>query len=144
MVGVSDSPGFTKGAQFYDWKCCISATRKSLHKNINSDPIPIDKNESILVKFVDLPGYGFAYTNPEVQAKWASLIKNILDIRRGKRSIACLLLDSRHGFKQIDREFVQENFEKMQIPFRIVLTKADLVSPPDLARQMETIFQVFF
>ena len=45
----------------------------------------------------------------------------------------CLVVDARQGLKQTDRDFLGSLGER-SLPFRIVLTKADLVDQVTLAK----------
>ena len=75
---------------------------------------------------VDLPGYGYAQA-PESQVKhWQSVIFAYL---RGRASLkrVFLLVDSRHGLKQIDKEIMQM-LDKAAVTYQLVLTKIDKIS----------------
>jgi GTP-binding protein len=80
---------------------------------------------------VDLPGYGFAQApKPAVEA-WQRLVRAYL---RGRASLrrTCVLVDARHGLKDNDRAFMAILGETA-VAFQVVLTKADLVRPSELA-----------
>jgi GTP-binding protein len=80
---------------------------------------------------VDLPGYGFAQApKPTVEA-WQRLVRAYL---RGRASLrrTCVLVDARHGLKDNDRAFMAMLGETA-VAFQLVLTKADLVRPSELA-----------
>ncbi|MDP6258231.1 MAG: ribosome biogenesis GTP-binding protein YihA/YsxC, partial [Rhodospirillales bacterium] len=51
----------------------------------------------------DLPGYGYAKAAKSVVDQWTRLIKSYLRGRVQLRRV-CLLIDSRHGLKDTDRE----------------------------------------
>jgi GTP-binding protein len=78
-----------------------------------------------------MPGYGFAKAPKDVVKKWRYLIN---DYVRGrvvlKRTL--VLIDSRHGVKDVDRE-VLEMLDVGAVSYRIVLTKADKVKATELA-----------
>ncbi len=76
---------------------------------------------------VDLPGYGFAKRSKAVQAQLERMIANYILKRE---TLVCLfvLIDIRHEQQKIDREFVDWLGEK-GVPFAIVFTKADKLSP---------------
>lgn len=78
---------------------------------------------------VDLPGYGFAKAPVAVVAKWQALLKNYLAGRASLRR-AFLLIDSRHGIKDVDAE-IMALLDKAAVPFQTVLTKADKVKEKD-------------
>lgn len=75
---------------------------------------------------VDLPGYGYARApKPEVDA-WQRLLRAYLRGRNVLR-MTCLLIDARHGTKEIDQAFMTMLGEAA-VAYRVVLTKADAVS----------------
>src|SRR6516164_130014 len=51
---------------------------------------------------VDLPGYGYADASKTATRAWAGLVRHYLRTRAVLRRV-CLLLDSRHGIKEVDR-----------------------------------------
>lgn len=79
---------------------------------------------------VDLPGYGYAKASKQKVADWTALVFAFL---QGRASLVrlFLLIDSRHGLKDNDRELM-EMLDKAAVTFQIVLTKADKVSAPAL------------
>jgi GTP-binding protein len=80
---------------------------------------------------VDLPGYGYARApKPEVDA-WQRLLRAYLRGRNVLR-MTCLLIDARHGPKEIDQAFMTMLGEAA-VAYRVVLTKADAVSVDALA-----------
>lgn len=86
---------------------------------------------------VDLPGYGFAKAPLPVVAKWQRLLKAYLSGRATLRR-AFLLVDMRHGVKDVDAEMMTL-MNKSAVTFQVVLTKADKLS---LAEQEKTLAQV--
>ena len=80
---------------------------------------------------VDLPGYGYAQApKPQVDA-WQRLLRAYLRGRDVLR-MTCLLIDARHGPKEIDRAFMTMLGEAA-VAYRLVLPKADAVSAGALA-----------
>ncbi len=83
------------------------------------------------LRLVDMPGYGFAKAPKDVAKKWRFLINDYL---RGrvvlKRTL--LLIDSRHGLKDLDRE-VMKMLDDAAVSYRLVLTKADKIKATELA-----------
>ena len=81
--------------------------------------------EPARLRLVDMPGYGFAKAPKDVARKWRFLINDYL---RGrvvlKRTL--LLIDSRHGLKDLDRE-VMKMLDDAAVSYRLVLTKADKI-----------------
>jgi len=80
---------------------------------------------------VDLPGFGFAEAPKEQVRLWQELIDAYLRGRQVLRR-TCLLVDSRHGIKDNDRQ-VMTMLDKAAVPYQLVLTKADKVKAPALA-----------
>ncbi|KAI1314607.1 hypothetical protein EDD11_001950 [Mortierella claussenii] len=81
---------------------------------------------------VDMPGYGFAFAKEEDKKNWKELIEEYLGSRKTLKRIY-VMIDARHGLKVADKEFLSMLDSKSK-KFQVVLTKCDLVSPPDLAR----------
>lgn len=75
---------------------------------------------------VDLPGYGYAEAPRPVVAKWQALLKSYLAGRQTLRR-AFVLIDTRHGVKDVDAEIMQL-LNRSAVTFQVVMTKADKVS----------------
>ena len=75
------------------------------------------------LRLVDLPGYGFAKVGRGEKNKFQNLGRAYL---RGRPNLkrAYLLIDSRHGLKDVDLE-AMEAFDLAAVSYQIVLTKAD-------------------
>ena len=86
---------------------------------------------------VDLPGYGYAEAPVAVVAKWQALLRAYLSGRATLRR-AFLLIDMRHGVKDVDQQIMQL-LDRAAVPFQTVLTKADKISRAD---QDKTLAQV--
>lgn len=86
---------------------------------------------------VDMPGYGFAFAPEELTTRWPDLIMNYLVGRRSLKKLY-LLLDSRHGLKVRDKEFISK-LDENSIYFQTILTKCDLVNPKDLAKRITEV-----
>lgn len=78
---------------------------------------------------VDLPGYGYAEAPVAVVAKWQKLLKAYLSGRATLRR-AFVLIDTRHGAKQVDEE-IMKLLDSAAVPFQVVMTKADKVREKD-------------
>ena len=85
--------------------------------------------EPTVLRLVDMPGYGFAEAPKDIVRQWQALVRDYL---RGRPTLArvLLLIDSRHGLKDIDRE-VMTLLDKAAVSYRIVLTKTDKLKPPE-------------
>ena len=81
---------------------------------------------------VDLPGYGFAQVSRSMKETWQDLASAYL---RGRPTLVrvCLLIDSRHGVKDSDRE-TMKNLDRAAVSYQIVLTKTDQLKAADLPR----------
>ncbi|MBV9842232.1 MAG: YihA family ribosome biogenesis GTP-binding protein [Sphingomonadaceae bacterium] len=88
-----------------------------------------------LLRLVDMPGYGFAKAPPELARRWRHLINDYL---RGRATLkrVLLLVDSRHGLKDIDRELMTM-LDKAAVSYRLVLTKADKIKATELVAMRE-------
>jgi GTP-binding protein len=82
------------------------------------------------LRLVDLPGYGFAKVGRGQLGGWQRLIKDYLRGRAVLRRV-CVLVDSRHGVKEVDREIFQL-LNESAVPFQIVLTKIDELKASEL------------
>ncbi|KAF9348108.1 hypothetical protein BGX26_000447 [Mortierella sp. AD094] len=89
---------------------------------------------------VDMPGYGFAFAKEEDKSAWKELIEEYLSSRKSLRRIY-VMIDARHGLKAADKEFLAMLDSKSK-KFQVVLTKCDLVTPPDLARRYMVVQEV--
>lgn len=84
------------------------------------------------LRLVDLPGYGFAKVGRGEKNKFQNLGRAYL---RGRPNLkrAYLLIDSRHGLKDVDLE-AMEAFDLAAVSYQIVLTKADKLKPRDVVQ----------
>jgi GTP-binding protein len=87
--------------------------------------------DPVRFRLVDMPGYGFAKAPKDVVKKWRFLINDYL---RGRQVLkrALVLVDARHGIKDIDRE-VMKMLDDAAVSYHIVLTKADKIKASELA-----------
>jgi GTP-binding protein len=79
---------------------------------------------------VDMPGYGYAAAPKHEVARWTELIRLYLSGRPALRRV-CLLIDARHGVKEVDRPLM-DMLDVAAVSFQIVLTKADKVRQAEL------------
>jgi len=89
-----------------------------------------DVGEPLRFRLVDMPGYGFAKAPKDMVRQWRFLVNDYL---RGRDVLkrALVLIDSRHGIKEVDREILGM-LDKAAVSYRMVLTKADKVKATDL------------
>ncbi|HEX8303102.1 ribosome biogenesis GTP-binding protein YihA/YsxC [Sphingomonas sp.] len=81
--------------------------------------------DPLAFRLVDMPGYGFAKAPKDMQRKWRYLVNDFL---RGRDVLkrALVLIDSRHGIKDVDREIL-DMLDTAAVSYRIVMTKADKI-----------------
>lgn len=96
-----------------------------------------DVGQPSLFRLVDMPGYGFAEAPKDIVRKWRHLVNDYL---RGRAVLkrALLLVDSRHGLKNVDRE-VMAMLDAAAVSYRIVLTKSDKVKASELAATRDKV-----
>lgn len=82
------------------------------------------------LRLVDLPGYGYARATRKDAKKWAGLTRDFLRGRRALRRV-CLLIDARHGLKDVDEE-VMNLLDAAAVTYQLVLTKADKEKPTEV------------
>jgi GTP-binding protein len=82
------------------------------------------------LRLVDLPGYGFARASRGDVKKFQNLGRDYL---RGRPNLkrAYLLIDARHGLKDVDKEAL-DAFDVAAVSYQIVLTKADKLKPSEV------------
>ncbi|WP_349513905.1 ribosome biogenesis GTP-binding protein YihA/YsxC [Erythrobacter sp. NFXS35] len=92
---------------------------------------PEEEGALPLFRLVDMPGYGFAKAPIKVVDKWKALVNSYL---RGRQVLSrtLVLVDSRHGLKDVDRAMMKM-LDEAAVGYRIVLTKTDKIKASDLA-----------
>jgi len=86
--------------------------------------------EPTRLRLVDMPGYGFAKAPPRVVEQWKRLVRDFLRGRVVLKRVL-VLIDSRHGIKDVDREMMQM-LDQSAVGYRLVLTKADKIKASEL------------
>ena len=89
---------------------------------------------------VDLPGYGFAKRSKKEIAKLDQMIQGYI-LQREQLVNVFLLVDVRLEPQKIDLEFI-EWLGQSDVPFAIVFTKADKLSPTKVRQNIEAYKQV--
>jgi GTP-binding protein len=89
-----------------------------------------DVGDPMQLRLVDMPGYGFAEAPKDMVKRWRFLVNDYL---RGRAVLkrALVLVDSRHGLKEVDREMMRM-LDDAAVSYHIVLTKGDKVKPSAL------------
>ena len=106
LARVSANPGHTRQINFYDLADTLT--------------------------LVDLPGYGFAQVSKSMKESWQGLATDYL---RGRPTLkrVCVLIDSRHGVKDSDRE-TMKNLDAAAVSYQLVLTKTDYLKKAEIPR----------
>jgi GTP-binding protein len=84
-----------------------------------------DVGAPALFRIVDMPGYGYAKAPIATVKKWRHLINDYLRGRVVLKRVF-VLIDSRHGIKDVDGE-IMGMLDAAAISYRIVLTKTDKI-----------------
>lgn len=81
--------------------------------------------EPLAFRLIDMPGYGYAKAPKDLVRRWTYLVNDYL---RGRPVLArvLVLIDSRHGLKDVDRTLMTM-LDKAAVSYQLVLTKADKV-----------------
>ncbi len=106
LAKVSQTPGKTATINFYDASECY---------------------------FVDLPGYGFAKVAKSEKHRWSDLIEGYFNQERNF-ALVVSLIDIRHSASSLDLSMI-EFLKANNLPFMVVLTKADKLSKQQCAKQ---------
>jgi GTP-binding protein len=94
-----------------------------------------DVGQPLQMRLVDMPGYGFAEAPKDMVKRWRFLVNDYL---RGRSVLkrALVLVDSRHGLKEVDRD-VMRMLDDAAVGYHLVLTKSDKVKPSALGALYE-------
>ena len=107
--------------------CGTSGLARTSNTPGRTQELNIFESQSEELRIVDMPGYGFAKAPIKVVDRWKALVRTFL---RGrvvlKRTL--VLIDSRHGVKDVDREMLKM-LDEAAVGYRLVLTKADKIKP---------------
>jgi GTP-binding protein len=96
-----------------------------------------DVGEPLQLRLVDMPGYGFAEAPKDLVRRWRHLMNDYL---RGRSVLkrALVLVDSRHGLKEVDREMMRM-LDDSAVNYHLVLTKGDKVKASALGPLYESV-----
>jgi GTP-binding protein len=118
------------------------ANRKSLARTSNTPGRTQELNffevgEPLVLRLVDMPGYGFAEAPKDLVKQWKRLINDYL---RGRAVLkrALVLVDGRHGLKDVDRE-IMTMLDEAAVNYQLVMTKSDKVKPTEFAATREKV-----
>lgn len=87
------------------------------------------------IYFVDLPGYGYAKVAKSEKERWAGLIDGYLGSERDIR-LVFMLVDMRHAPTKDDLKMIDYLIDT-EMPFVLVLTKADKLKKTEREKRME-------
>jgi GTP-binding protein len=90
---------------------------------------------------VDLPGFGYAKVSKDERNSWQKLLQKYFVLNKNI-SLAVHLIDSRHEPMALDVEL--NNFlHKQNIPFIVILNKADKLNQAETAQAKKQIIKFF-
>ena len=86
--------------------------------------------DPVVMRLVDMPGYGYAKAPPRVVKEWQRVVRDYL---RGRQVLkrTLVLIDARHGPKEVDREMMKM-LDEAAVGYRLVITKADKIKASEL------------
>lgn len=88
------------------------------------------------IYIVDLPGYGYANVSKSEKKKWGDLIGSYLSDADRELALVFQLIDMRHPPSKDDIQMIDFLIDS-EIPFVVVLTKADKLKPTQRKLRME-------
>ena len=89
------------------------------------------------IKFVDLPGYGYARVSNDEKKRWSDLMESYFRTQRNIR-LVIQLTDMRHSVTPQDLDMMR--FLKHNgYPFIVVMTKSDKLNKSETAKRLEEI-----
>ncbi len=91
------------------------------------------------LRLVDLPGYGYAKVSDSERHRWSELIEGYFNDDRDLR-LVLQLLDIRHTPSKDDYQMLDYLVER-EIPFLVVLTKADKLNKTQRAQRLAAFQQ---
>jgi GTP-binding protein len=111
LARTSKTPGRTRGLIFYD---------------VTLRPAQADAGTTLALRFVDLPGYGYAQVSKSERAGWGPLIEGYVE-RRPTLALFLVLADGRRGLEEEERQLL-EWLGTLHVPACVVATKVDKLS----------------
>ena len=120
LARTSNTPGKTRMLNFYEVR--FKHTKEG---------------DSYRLRFIDLPGYGFAKVSQTEQRQWRREFEAFL---RTRQTLICVmqLIDARHGVKPIDEQMFNW-LQGVGIDPLIVLTKSDKLNQKELAKTRQQV-----
>lgn len=115
--------------------------RKSLARvsSVPGKTITINFYDVDGIKFVDLPGYGYAKISKQEKERFAELMEGYFQSGRNLKLVV-QLVDMRHKPSADDYGMI-EFMKQMNIPFIIVMTKSDKLKVKEYKKRLELSVQ---
>ena len=89
------------------------------------------------IRLVDLPGYGYAKVPFAEKTRWSELMETYFGSGRNIK-MAFQLIDMRHPATEFDISML-DFLSQMNIPYTVILTKADKLNKTETAKRLEAI-----
>lgn len=115
--------------------------RKSIAR-VSSKPgktVTINFYKVDTLRLVDLPGYGYAKVNFSERERWSELMEGYFKSDRDIK-MAFALIDMRHPATDFDL-WMLSFLNEMEIPYTVVLTKADKLNKTETQNRMKLIYE---
>ena len=111
--------------------------RKSLARvsSVPGKTITINFYDVDGIKFVDLPGYGYAKISKQEKARFGELMEGYFQSGRNIKLVV-QLVDMRHKPSNDDIEMI-EFMKALDIPFIVVMTKSDKLKVKEYQKRLE-------
>lgn len=90
------------------------------------------------IRLVDLPGYGYAKVPFAEKTRWSELMEGFFRSGRNIKQVF-QLVDMRHPATEFDKSML-EFLRHMEIPYTVVLTKADKLNKTETGNRLECIY----
>jgi GTP-binding protein len=91
------------------------------------------------LRFVDLPGYGFAKVPGRVRYRWKNMIDEYLFGRSTLQAVV-VLVDARHSAQKLDMAMLA-SLQQAGIPAIVVATKVDVLKRSQRAKKLKQLRQ---
>lgn len=114
-------------------------SRKSLARvsSVPGKTITINFYDVDGVKFVDLPGYGYAKISKQEKLRFAELMEGFFHSDRNIKLVV-ILVDMRHSPSKDDLNMI-DFVKQMNLPFIIALTKSDKLNKTEYNKRMSLV-----
>jgi GTP-binding protein len=112
--------------------CGTSGLARTSNTPGRTQELNIFESQSVPLRIVDMPGYGYAKAPEDKVKAWTRLIHQYLTGRATLRRVY-VLVDGRHGPKANDLSVMNE-LDRSAVSYQIVLTKADKPNAGDLEK----------